>query len=90
MVRSNQLINCSAKVHFRYQSIDSNAEEIQNCFEKFEVLERIYGNKDFGICYKFSFKSKGVYLRLSFRALGEELIAGHKGCGSQHIFIIEL
>ena len=37
MVRANQLINCSAKVHFRYQSIDSNAEQIQNCFEKFEV-----------------------------------------------------
>ena len=63
MVRANQLFNCSAKVHFRYESIDSNAEQIQNCFEKFEVLESIYGNKDFGICYKFSFNSMGVYLK---------------------------
>ena len=63
MVRANQLINCSAKVHFRYNSNDSNEEEIQNCFKRFEVLESIYGNKDFGICYKFSFKSMGVYLK---------------------------
>ena len=63
MVRANQLMNCSAKVHFRYQSIDTNEEKILNCFEKFEVLESIYGNKEFGICFKFSFNSKGVYLK---------------------------
>jgi hypothetical protein len=63
MIRANQLFNCSAKVHFRYQSSDSNEEKIENCSQSFQVLESIYGNKDFGICFKLSFNSKGVYLK---------------------------
>src|SRR6201996_6674950 len=61
MIRANQLFNCSAKVHFRGESIDSKV--IQNCSQSFDVLKSIYGNKDFGICFKLSFNSKGVYLK---------------------------
>ena len=50
VVKANQLFECSAKVHFRY---DSQQKTIDNCFNEFQVLESISNNKDYGICYTF-------------------------------------
>ena len=50
MIRANHMINCSAKLHSRY---DSNEYKIGKCFKDFKVIESIYGNQDFGICYTF-------------------------------------
>ena len=51
-ISANELFNCSAKLHFRNESFVSNATIIENCFDRFEVLQSIYGN-EFGICYTF-------------------------------------
>ena len=61
-ISANELFKCSAKLHFRYESKHSNATIIENCFERFDVLESIYGN-DFGICYTFFSKNYSIYLK---------------------------
>ena len=61
-ISANELFKCSAKLHFRYESKHSNATIIENCFERFDVLESIYGN-DFGICYTFFAKNYSIYLK---------------------------
>ena len=57
------IINFVRKVLTKTVNKIKKSVEIQNCFEKFEVLESIYGNKDFGICFKFTFNLKEVYLK---------------------------
>ena len=61
-ISANELFKCSAKLHFRYESKHSNETIIENCFERFDVLESIYGN-DFGICYTFFTKNYSIYLK---------------------------
>ena len=61
-ISANELFKCSAKLHFRYESFDSNATIIENCFQSFDVLESIYGN-DFGICYTFFAKNYSIFLK---------------------------
>ena len=61
-ISANELFKCSAKLHFRYESKHSNATIIENCFQRFDVLESIYGN-DFGICYTFFAKNYSIYLK---------------------------
>ena len=51
-ISANELFNCSAKLHFRNESFVSNATEIRDCFQMFDVFESIFGN-DLGICYTF-------------------------------------
>ena len=60
MIRANDVINCSAKLHSRYES---KKISIQNCVQDFNVLESIYGNKDFGICYTFFDSNEKFYLK---------------------------
>ena len=60
MIRANEVINCSAKLHFRY---DSNQTLIKNCSQSIQVLESIYGNQDFGICFTFFDWNDGYYLK---------------------------
>ena len=62
-INVNQLFECSAKVHFRNESFDSNAHEFINCFQYFEALKSIYANKDFGICFEFFAKNYSIYLK---------------------------
>ena len=62
-INVNQLFDCSAKVHFRNESFDSNSHEIDNCFKHFDALESIYANKDFGICFEFFVKNYSIYLK---------------------------
>ena len=61
-ISANELFKCSAKLHFRYEAIDTNSTVIPNCFQRFDVLESIYGN-DFGICYTFFAKNYSIYLK---------------------------
>ena len=60
-ISSNELFSCSAKIHFRYES--SKIEEIANCFDRFEVLQSIYANKEFGICFTFFAKNYSIFLK---------------------------
>ena len=50
MIRANHMINCSAKLHSKYES---EVFENKNCVQDLQVLETIYGNQDFGICFTF-------------------------------------
>jgi hypothetical protein len=61
IIRANQLFNCSAKVH--KTTTDSNQIYLENCFDEFEVLESIYGNNDFGICYTFFDTNQRYFLK---------------------------
>ena len=60
MIRANHMINCSAKLHSRY---DSNLFQTENCVQDLQVLESIYGNKDFGICFTFFSSKERFYLK---------------------------
>ena len=60
MIRANHMINCSAKLHSRY---DSNYTQTKNCVQDFKVLESIYGNQDFGICFTFFDSNERFYLK---------------------------
>ena len=61
MIRANDVINCSEKLHSRYElNMKSNT---QDCVQDFNVLESIYGNKDFGICYTFFHSNDKFYLK---------------------------
>ena len=60
MIRANDVIDCSAKLHSRY---DSKEITIENCVQDFNVLESIYGNKDFGICFTFFHSNEKFYLK---------------------------
>ena len=52
-ISANELFKCSAKLHFRYETFDSNSTEIPNCFQRFDVLESIYGNRFRDLLYIF-------------------------------------
>ena len=59
MIRSHQMINCSAKLHSRYHSKRISFENLKD----FNVLESIYGNKDFGICFTFFHSNERFYIK---------------------------
>src|ERR1700722_16359532 len=57
-IKSSQLIKCSAKLHFKHKTNnnDNNSSDSQvmtDCSQSYAVLETIYGNKDFGICFTY-------------------------------------
>src|SRR5690242_21791018 len=62
---SNQLFDCSAKLHFRsdLMTIDSNYTQIDDCFRSFDVLISIVANQDFGICYTFFRRDYKIYIK---------------------------
>ena len=62
-INVNQLFDCSAKVHFRNESFESNVHEINNCFQYFNSLKSIYANEEIGICFEFFAKNYSIYLR---------------------------
>ena len=62
-INVNELFDCSAKVHFRNESFDTNAHKIDNCFKYLDTLKSIYANKDFGICFEFFAKNYSIYLK---------------------------
>ena len=62
-INTNELFDCSANIHFRNESFDSNANKIDNCFDYFDALKSIYANKDFGICFEFFAKNYSFYLK---------------------------
>ena len=53
VVSENELFECSAKLHYNNQSIDSNPMIIKNCFEYFQIKTTVIDNSTFGICYEF-------------------------------------
>src|SRR5215469_14615362 len=57
-----ELFKCSANIHFKNESLESNSTQITDCFHRFEVLQSIYGN-DFGICYTFFAKNYSILLK---------------------------
>ena len=62
-MNTNELFDCSANIHFRNESFDSNQHKIYNCFKYSEVLKSIYANNDFGICFEFFAKNYSIYLK---------------------------
>ena len=61
MIRANHMINCSAKLHSR---IESKVFKTENCVQDLQVLESIYGNQDFGICFTFFDSNERFLLNL--------------------------
>ena len=53
IVKENDLFECSAKLNYKNQSNNSNALEIENCFEKFGIKTTVIANNTYGICYEF-------------------------------------
>ena len=60
MIRANHMINCSAKLHSRYEF---NYSKPENCVQDFQIIETIYGNQDFGICITFFDSNERFYLK---------------------------
>ena len=63
LINANELFDCSAKVHYKNKSIDTIDNRIDNCFDRYQVSQSIYGNNDFGICYTFFDQNYGIYLK---------------------------
>lgn len=55
-------MNCYGQVHF---DKDSNYSIITNCSQSFQLIESIYGNKDFGICYELMPTERSIYLKVN-------------------------
>ena len=62
-ISSDELFECSAAVHFKNQTIESNAAIVEKCSQRFRISRDIYANNNFGICYKFFDKNYGIYLK---------------------------
>ena len=60
---ANELFDCSAIIHIKHTFIDPNVTYIDYCFHRFPVLESIYFNEDFGICYKFFSSNHQIFLK---------------------------
>ena len=58
-ISAKDLLKCKAKIHLRNDTKVFNSD---NFFERFDVLESIYG-KDFGIYYKFFAKNYSIFLK---------------------------
>jgi len=57
-IKSNELIKCSAKLHSKDKTNSNNnnssdSQVMTDCSQSYAVLETIYGNKDFGICFTY-------------------------------------
>ena len=67
IVNEKELFECSAKFHYKSQSIeesnDSNAIELENCFEYFEVNTTVIADNTFGICYEFFENNSSIVLK---------------------------
>ena len=63
VVNDNELFECSAKFHYKNSSIDSNAMEIENCFENFQIKTTVIANNTFGVCYEFYDKNLSIILK---------------------------
>ena len=62
-IRAKELFECSANIHFKYETIDSNITQIDNCFERLNISKSIYANNDFGICYTFFVENNYLFLK---------------------------
>jgi len=51
-IKSNELIKCLAKLHSKHNN-SSDSHVMTDCSQSYAVLETIYGNKDFGICFTY-------------------------------------
>ena len=63
IVKENNLFECSAKFHYKNQSIDSKAIEIESCFEMFGITTSIIANNTFGNCYEFFKTNLSIVLK---------------------------
>ena len=59
-VEADQFIECYGHFHF-YD--DPKPANIENCSESLQIMKSIYGNQDFGICYKIVSKNRNIYLK---------------------------
>ena len=66
--KSSELIHCSAKLHLKDKTNNnsnnsSDSQVITDCSQSYAVLETIYRNKDFGICFTYFYtNSDNQYL----------------------------
>jgi len=65
-VKSSELIHCSAKLHSKDKTNNnsnnsSDSQVITDCSQSYAVLETIYGNKDFGICFTYFYTNHNNY-----------------------------
>ena len=87
-IKSSQLIKCSAKLHFRHKTNnnDNNSSDSQvmtDCSQSYAVLETIYGNKDFGICFTYFYTNHyNYYLK------GNDFVEFHINYETQQKFLI--
>ena len=63
VVNGNEIFECSAKLHYKNQSIDSNAMVIENCFEYFRIKTTVIANNSFGVCYEFFENDSSIFLK---------------------------
>ena len=63
IVNANELFECSAKLHFNNESIDSNAMEIENCFEYFRINTTVKADNTFGICYDIFENNSSIVMK---------------------------
>ena len=59
-VSQDELFECNGKVHLKN---GSDQAEMVNCLESLVIMKSIYGNQDFGICYKIVSKNRNIYLK---------------------------
>src|SRR6185437_8192599 len=59
-VKANELINCT---YFRNKTNDNSSDShvMTDCSQSYAVLETIYGNKDFGICFTYFYTNHNNY-----------------------------
>ena len=62
-VNEKELFECSAKLHFENQSIDSFAMEIENCFDNFVINTTVIANNTFGICFEIFETNSSIVLK---------------------------
>ena len=65
-IKSNELIKCSAKLHSKDKTNSNNnnssdSQVMTDCSQSYAVLETIYGNKDFGICFTYFYTNHYNY-----------------------------
>ena len=58
-ITANQLFKCSANIHF----VDQSFRSIDNCFDYFDIKQRIYANNDFGICFSIFSQNYSIFIK---------------------------
>jgi len=65
-IKSNELIKCTARLYSLDKSNSNNnnssdSQVMTDCSQSYAVLETIYGNKDFGICFTYFYTNHYNY-----------------------------